>query len=55
MTDAEKANEWCRYLKATVSQETRLATLAHLPDAMRLAVLKKLGAISAADVFEVTK
>lgn len=54
MTDNEKVDEWCRYIKACCYQETRLTTLAHLPRGIRIEVLKKLGAKTADDVFTVT-
>lgn len=47
--------EWARYIKALCLQETKLTQLAHLPKGTRIEVLKKLGAKSAEEVFEVTK
>ena len=54
MTDAVVSN-WVRFVKAQLSQESKLNVLAHLDDAMRAEVLKKLGMVSAKDVFEKTK
>lgn len=54
VTEEEKAMEWVRFIKASLSQEYRLNVLAHLDKPMRLQVLKKLGAKVAEDVFVVT-
>jgi hypothetical protein len=54
MTDSERADEWVRYVKAQVSQYSKLRALAHLDKEMRIAVIKKLGMRTAEDVFERT-
>ena len=55
MTDGDKIEEWVRYLKACITQDTRLATLAHMDLAMRTAVFKKLRILTAQDVFDKTR
>lgn len=54
MTENDKAIEWARYIKACVTQESKLTVLAHLDKGMRVEVLKKLGVRTAEELFELT-
>ncbi len=54
MTDIT-VSDWTRFITAQLSQESKLQALAHMDDGVRAQVLKKLGMVSAQDVFEKTK
>ena len=55
MAQGVSVADWTRFINAQLSRESKLNVLAHLDDAMRAEVLKKLGMVSAKDVFEKTK
>lgn len=48
-------SDWTRFINAQLSQEYKLNVLAHMEPNLRAEVLKKLGMVSAGDVFEKTK